>query len=162
MDTDRAKFQKVAQFLAALAHGAEHNIGPAANSICFLAGKRMARAAVQATRSTTDPVEALEIMREALAASGILWEGEAFQGARENLVQIDGDVRRMRVVYQTCTVRSTLFTYAREQKRSLCHMAHGIVAGAMEKVMNGAAVKMEILQACPEHCIKEMIWEIKK
>jgi len=41
-------------------------------------------------------------------------------------------------------------------------MAHGIFAGAMERVLPGSTVTLEIIQACPECCIEEMIWEDKE
>jgi len=162
MNAELEKFQKAAHFFAALAHGAENNIGKGSNSICFLAGKRLARAALTEIRSTADPVEALKIVSGALAAKGIIWEGEEFLGSRQSLVENDGNVKRMRVIFRTCMVRNALFTYAREQKQSLCYLSHGIFAGAMEKVMPGSSVKLEIIQACPECCIEEMIWEDKQ
>ncbi len=162
MNPSQAKFQKVAYFFGALAHGAENNIGPGTNSVCFLAGKRLAREAVPDHETTTDPVQALKIVTKALAASGIIWEGEEFLGERPALIQEDGASKKMRIIFRTCMVRNTLFTYAREQKQSLCYMAHGIFAGAMEKVMPGCTVKLEIIQACPEACIEEMIWEAKQ
>ncbi len=162
VNTELARFQKVAHFFAALAHGAENNIGQGTNSVCFLAGKRLAREAVAGNETTSDPVEALKIVTRALAERGIIWEGEEFLGERDQLIEQDGNVKKMRVIFRTCMVRNTLFTYAREQKQSLCHMSHGMFAGAMEKVMPGCTVKLEILQACPECCIEEMIWEEKQ
>jgi hypothetical protein len=162
MNGQLAKFQKVACFFGALAHGAENNIGQGTNSVCFLAGKRLAREAVRDNETTSDPVQALRIVSRALALGGIIWEGEEFLGEHGTLVEQNGDTRKMRVIFRTCMVRNILFTYAREQKQSLCYMAHGIFAGAMEKVMPGCTVKLEIIQACPEACIEEMIWEEKQ
>jgi hypothetical protein len=56
-------------------------------------------------------------------------------------------------------VRNALFRYAHEQKESLCYMAHGVFAGAMEKVMPSKKVHLEILHAGPNACLKEMILE---
>jgi len=162
MSSDLAKFHNVSCFFAALAHGAENAIGQSANSVCFLAGKRLAREAIEKTDTTTDPVQALRMVTTALAQRGISWEGEEFQGEREHLIECDGAVKRMRLIFRTCMVRNTLFTYAREQKQSLCYFSHGIFAGAMEKIMPGSSVKIEIIQACPEACIEEMVWEEKQ
>ncbi len=162
MNPHLAKFQKVAYFFGALAHGAEKNIGQGTNSVCFLAGKRLAREAVADSETTSDPVQALKIVTRALANRGIIWEGEEFLGDRAALIEEEGATKKMRVIFRTCMVRNTLFTYAREQKESLCYMAHGIFAGAMEKVMPGCTVKLEIIQACPEACIEEMVWEAKQ
>ena len=162
MNTHLAKFQKAAYFFGALAHGAENNIGKGTNSVCFLAGKRLAREALEGSETSADPVQALKIVTKGLAARGIIWEGEEFLGERDHLIEEEGGVKKMRVIFRTCMVRNALFTYAREQKQSLCYMAHGIFAGAMEKVMPGCTVKLEIIQACPETCIEEMIWEEKQ
>jgi hypothetical protein len=67
--------------------------------------------------------------------------------------------KRMRLVFGTCMVRNALFRYAHEQKQSLCYMAHGVFAGAMEKVMPGTSVDLEIIHAGPNGCLKEMVWE---
>ena len=58
-------------------------------------------------------------------------------------------------------VRNALFRYAHEQKQSLCYMAHGVFAGAMEKVMPGFSVDLEIDHAGPNACLKRMTWEAK-
>jgi hypothetical protein len=162
MNAHLETFQKVAYFCGALAHGAESNIGQGTHSICFLAGKRLAQEALGDSETTSDPVQALKIVAKALASRGIIWEGEEFLGERAALIEQDGAAKKMRIIFRTCMVRSTLFIYAREQRQSLCHMAHGIFAGAMEKVMPGSSVKLEVIQAGPEACIKEMIWEEKQ
>lgn len=161
MNADLERFQKVSYFLAALAHGAESNLGKGTNSICSLAGKKFGREAVSGVESTTDPVKALEILNKALEQRGILWEIEPFLGEQSVLVEEHGESKRMRLVFRTCMVRNALFCYAHEQKLSLCHMAHGVFAGAMERVMPGCSVDLEIVQACPNACLKEMIWTVK-
>jgi len=161
MNADLERFQKVSYFLAALAHGAEANLGKGTNSICSLAGKKFGREAVAGVEVTEDPVHALEILNRALEQKGIFWEIEPFQGEQPTLVEAHGGARKMRLVFRTCMVRNALFCYAHEQKLSLCHMAHGVFAGAMEQVMPGCSVDLEIVQACPNACLKEMIWTVK-
>ncbi len=158
---DHEKFQRIAHFLASLAHGAENNLGRGANSVCNLAGKKFGREAVQHSGETSDPVEALGRLMEALSARGIFWEVEQFQGEGSELIRQDGKEKKMRVVFRTCMVRNALFLYAHEQKQSLCYMAHGVFAGALEKIMPGTTVKLEIIQACPNACLKEIVWEEK-
>jgi len=161
MQTDAEKFQKIAHFLAALAHGAENNLGKGVNSVCTLAGKKFGREAVQQVVEAHDPEKALESLTHALAERGLFWEIEPFTGGDGQLVKQDGHEKKMRLVFRTCMVRNALFLYAHEQKQSLCYMAHGVFAGAMEKIMPGCSVKLEIVQACPNACLKEMIWEEK-
>jgi predicted hydrocarbon binding protein len=160
MESELERFQKVSYFLAALAHGAESNLGKGTNSICSMAGKKFGREAVAGVAITDDPVKALEILNKALTDRGIFWEIEPFQGEKAELVEKHGDTRKMRLVFRSCMVRNALFCYAHEQKLSLCHMAHGVFAGAMEKVMPGSSVDLEIVQACPNACLKEMIWTV--
>jgi hypothetical protein len=162
MDETIKKLHNVAYFAGALAYGAEQNLGQGSLSICFLAGKKFGLEAVNNTEQTDDPVKALEILGKDLAKRGIMWEFDPFPGERETLVEQDGESRKMRLVFHTCMVRNALFTFAHEQKLSLCQMAHGVFAGAMEKVIPNAVVKLETIQAGPNSCLKEMIWEVKK
>ncbi|NVN89838.1 MAG: hypothetical protein HXX11_04475 [Desulfuromonadales bacterium] len=162
MDDDIRKVHNVAFFAGALAYGAEQNLGQGVLSICFLAGKKFGLEAVNNTEQTDDPVKALEILGRDLAKRGIMWEFDPFIGERETLIEQEGDSRKMRLVFHTCMVRNALFTFAHEQKQSLCQMAHGVFAGAMEKVIPNAVVKLETIQAGPNSCLKEMIWEVKK
>jgi hypothetical protein len=156
------RFQKASCFLAALTHGAENNLGKATNSVCTLAGKKFGREAVAGSTTSTDPVEAVALLSKALEQRGILWDIAPFQGEQTTLVEEKDGVKRMRLVFRTCMVRNSLFRYAHEQELSLCHMAHGVFAGGMETVMPGNTVKLEIIRACPNACLKEMIWEAAK
>ncbi len=162
MEQEIKKLHNVAYFAGALAYGAEKNLGQGSLSICFLAGKKFGLEAVDNTEQTDDPVKALEILSKDLAKRGIMWEFEPFPGERESLVDQEGETRKMRLVFHTCLVRNALFRFAHEQKQSLCQMAHGVFAGAMEKVIPNSIVKLETIQAGPNSCLKEMIWEEKK
>lgn len=156
------KLHNIAYFAGALAYGAEQNLGQGTLSICFLAGKKFGLEAVNNTEQTEDPVRALEILSKDLARRGIMWEFEPFLGERSNMVEEVDGTRKMRLVFRTCMVRNALFTFAHEQKQSLCQMAHGVFAGAMEKVIPNAVVKLETIQAGPNSCLKEMVWEVKR
>lgn len=161
MDQDLATLHNVAYFVGALAHGAEQNLGRGSLSICSMAGKKFGMSAVEGSRQTEDPEEAVAILREALAEVGIHWEFEPFRGGRGTVFEEEGGRRKMRLVFRTCMVRNALFRYAHDQKQSLCYMAHGVFAGAMERIMPGTTVDLEILHAGPNACLKEMIWEAK-
>ncbi len=161
MDREIEEFQKVAYFFAALAHGAENNLGKGTNSLCTMAGKKFGKEAVEHSETASDPEQALKILLEALAKIGIVWEVETFPGAGGEAVRQDGPEKKMRLVFRTCMVRNALFRYAHEQKQSLCHMAHGVFAGGMEKVMPGTTMNLEILRACPNACLKELVWREK-
>lgn len=153
---------KVAYFIGALAHGAEQNLGKASSSICFMAGKKFGLEALSASGQTDDPVKALEILRQALADRGIVWDFEPFGGEHPELIEDTGDNhKKIRLVFHTCMVRNALFCYSHEQRQSLCQMAHGVFAGAMEKIMPVEKVDLECIHAGPNACLKEMIWEVR-
>jgi hypothetical protein len=159
-DRDK-RLSNVSYFLGALAHGAEQNLGKGSHSFGFLAGKKFGAEATEGVEQTPDPVRAVTILQAALDKQGIWWEFEPFTGEGD-LIRENGDgSRSMRLVFSTCIVRSALFRYGFEQKRMLCFMSHGVFAGAMEKVMPGCSVKLEILHAGPNACLKEMIWRAK-
>jgi len=149
----------VAYLLGALAHASEKNLGQSSHSICMLAGKKFGREAVQDVEKTEDPEKAIGLLRTALEKRGIVWDFEPFKGEREQLIEDRDGKNVIRLVFRTCMVRNALFRYAHEQKESLCYMAHGVFAGAMEKVMPGKKVHLEILHAGPNACLKEMILE---
>ncbi len=162
MQAELDKLHGVAFLLGSLAHASEKNLGQSSLSICMLAGKKFGREAVEDTEQTQDPVRAVEILRVALEKQGIHWDFEPFKGEDESpLKERDGKMV-MRLVFRTCMVRNALFRYAHPQKQSLCYMAHGVFAGAMEKVMPGKTVHLEILHAGPNACLKEMILEDEK
>ena len=54
MEEELKKHQNVAYFLAALAHGAEQNLGKGSLSICSLAGKKFGLEAVKDVPQTKD------------------------------------------------------------------------------------------------------------
>jgi len=162
MADELKKLHNVAYFAGALAYGAEKNLGQGSLSICFLAGKKFGLEAVDNVEQSEDPAKAIEILSNALLKRGIMWDFEIFQGKRDDLVETDGESRKVRLVFHSCLVRNALFRFAHEQKQSLCQMAHGVFAGAMEKVIPNTVVRLETIQAGPNSCLKEMIWEAKK
>jgi hypothetical protein len=149
----------VAYLLGALAHASEKNLGQSSHSICMLAGKKFGREAVEDVEQTDDPIKAVDLLRDALEKRGIVWDFEPFKGERDELIEKRDGTDVMRLAFRTCMVRTALFRYAHEQKESLCYMAHGVFAGAMEKVMPNKKVHLEILHAGPNACLKEMILE---
>jgi hypothetical protein len=162
MSHEHETLHNVACFIGALAHGAEQNLGRGSLSICSLAGKRFGLEATEGVEQTDDPIKAIGILREALATQGIVWDFRPFEGDQGVAVREENGKKRMRLVFGTCMVRNALFRYAHEQKQSLCYMAHGVFAGAMEKVMPGTSVDLEIIHAGPNGCLKEMVWEEAK
>jgi hypothetical protein len=157
-----AKLHNIAYFVSALASATEKNIGKGSHSICALAGKKFGREAVKTTVQTGDPVKAIEILREALKSQGIVWEFEPFPGEKPSPIEEQNGTLKIRISFRTCMVRNALFRYSHEQKQSLCYMAHGVFAGAMEQVLPNYAANLEIVHAGPNACLKELVLEVKK
>lgn len=151
------RFHCVSYLLGALTHASEKILGQYSRSICILAGRRFSREDIEAPEQTDDPEKAVEILRKAFNERGIVWDFAPFKGERENLIEKRDGAEVMRLVFRTCMVRNALFRNAHEQKESMCYMSHGVFTGAMEKVMPGRKVNLEVLHAGPNACLKEMI-----
>jgi hypothetical protein len=152
----------VAFLIGSLTHAAEKNFGQSSLSSCALAGKIFGQEAVENTETTQDLICAIKILNEALKKRGIVWDFVPFQGESDSVVKESDGKQTIRLVFSTCMVRNALFRYAHEQKLSLCYMSHGVFAGAMEKIMPGKTVHLEILHAGPNACLKELIVEETK
>lgn len=155
-------FHDIAYFVSALACASEKNIGKGSHSICSLAGKKFGREAVKSSTQTSDPLKALDLLRTELKASGIVWDFEPFQGECPAIVEEqENGAKKIRLAFHTCMVRNALFRYSHEQKQSLCYMAHGVFAGAMEQVLPGYTADLSIVHAGPNACLKELFLEKK-
>jgi len=162
MHSEKDRLRGVAFLIGSLSHAAEKNLGLGSLSSCVLAGKKFGQEAVENTETTDDVVEAIEILNRALKKRGIVWDFRPFQGESESLVEHRNGKQIVRMVFGTCMVRNALFSYGHEQKLSLCYMSHGVFAGAMEKIMPGRKVELDILHAGPNACLKELIVEDAK
>jgi predicted hydrocarbon binding protein len=162
MSDTLAKLHNIAYFVSALACACEKNIGKGSHSICALAGKKFGREATKDVEQTDYPLKAIGILRNALKKQGIVWEFEPFAGEKSSaIVETDGK-KTIRLAFHTCMVRNALFRYSHEQKQSLCYMAHGVFAGAMEQVLQNCDANLEIVHAGPNACLKELHLEVKK
>jgi predicted hydrocarbon binding protein len=151
------KLHTTAYFVSALASAIEKNLGKGSHSICALAGKKFGAGATKMTHHTTDPLEAIVLLHTALKEDGILWDFEIFPGENESAMTTEGTSRKIRLVFKTCMVRNALFCYAHPQKESLCSMAHGAFAGALQQIMPGYKAELNIIHAGPNGCLKELV-----
>lgn len=159
MENKMDRLHGVAFLIGSLTHAAEKNLGKGSLSSCALAGKKFGQEAVEGTETTQDPIRAIEILNQALKDRGIVWDFHPFLGDSEKPVEERDGKQVIRLSFGTCMVRNALFRYAHDQKLSLCYMSHGVFAGAMEKIMPGKKVELEILHAGPNACLKELIVE---
>lgn len=156
MSDTLAKLHNIAYFVSALACASESNLGKGSQSICALAGKRFGREATKDVEQTNDPIKAIDLLRDALAKQGIVWEFEPFTGEKESALEKRDGKTTVRLAFKTCMVRNALFRYSHEQKQSLCFMAHGVFAGAMEQVLPQYEADLQIIHAGPNACLKEL------
>jgi hypothetical protein len=156
MSDTLAALHNIAYFVSALACASEANLGRGSHSICSLAGKKFGREATKNAEQTEDPIKAVGLLRDALAKQGIVWEFEPFAGEKGSAVETRDGKTTIRLAFKTCMVRNALFRYSHEQKQSLCYMAHGVFAGAMEQVMPKYEADLEIIHAGPNACLKEL------
>jgi hypothetical protein len=156
-----AVLHNVAYFVGALASACEKNLGKGSLSICSLAGKKFGKEATTDISKTENPLEAIEILNEAIKERGIVWDFEPFPGSDDEVVRVEDGKKKVRLTFKTCMVRNALFRYSHEQKKSLCYMAHGVFSGAMENVIPNCRAELEIIHAGPNACLKELILEEK-
>ncbi len=161
--TTRAALQETMTFLGAIASGIEEAIGESANSITYLAGKRLGMQFSANIRKTDDVEEALEAVHRVLLDNHCLWHFEPFKTHdRPALVQTtDSGDEDLHLVFRDCMIRQSLFRFGHHQKGSLCTMMFGFFSGALLNVM-GVDSTREILPAGENACLKRLVIHRKK
>ncbi len=153
----RASLQEAMNFLGALASGIEQAIGQSANSISFLAGKRLGMQFSEGAPATTDIVQALETIRDVLVRYNCLWHFEPFKPHdRPSLVLSSGHEDEILLAFSDCMIRQSLFKFGHSQKGSLCNMMNGFFSGAIRNIM-GVDSTLQILHAGENACLKKLV-----
>lgn len=153
----RASLQETMTFLGAIASGLEEAIGESANSISYLAGKRLGARLSMGIEKTDDVEQALSSVRKVLLDNGCLWHFEAFKPHdRSEMVQPADEGQDINLVFRDCMIRQTLFTFGHHQKGSLCNMMFGFFSGALLNVM-GHDSTLEIMHAGENACYKRLV-----
>jgi len=152
----RASLQAAMTFLGALASGIEQAIGESANSISYLAGKRLGMAFSQDAPTTDDCEQALATVRDILQRNDCLWQFEPFKPHdRPALVEATGEGDNILLVFRDCMIRQSLFTFGHHQKGSLCNMMYGFFSGALLNIMRRDST-LEIIHAGENGCYKKL------
>lgn len=161
--TTRAALQETMTFLGAIASGIEEAIGESANSITYLAGKRLGMQFSENVPQTDNVEEALEAVRQVLLANNCLWHFEPFKTHdRPALVlATDSGDEDLHLVFRDCMIRQSLFRFGHTQKGSLCTMMFGFFSGALRNIM-GVDSTLEILHAGENACYKRLVIHRKK
>jgi len=154
----KGELQGLMVLMASLSHGMEQVLGRGAATITFRAGRTVGLRS-EVAQTSSDPLEALDILQKEMSGKGIDWPFEVWKpdGAKD-LVEHRGDERAIKLVFRNCMVRCALFRYSHEQKQSLCLMNHGLLCGYFQKI-TGKRANLEILHAGENACLKELVWK---
>jgi len=155
---ERKKLQDVMMFLGALGQGAEKILRRSASVVGFQSGKNIGKDATKDfTRTTDDLEEGVDLLQKALYDIGLDWKfGLWKEKDAPSYFADEGDKWVGHMWFQDCLVRNTLYTYADKQEGALCQMSHGFFAGALEKILGGRKVDLEILHAGENGCYKKL------
>lgn len=152
----RASLQQTMTFLGAIASGIEQAIGESANSISYLAGKRLGMSLSEHIAKTDDIEQALASVTDVLLANGCLWHFEPFRTHdRPELVRSTDQGDDIHLVFRDCMIRQSLFMFGHHQKGSLCNMMFGFFSGALQNIM-GRESTLDILHAGENACYKRL------
>ncbi len=154
---NRRSLQQNMNFLGALATGIEDVIGRPANSMAYVAGKRLGKKLSRGAPKTDDIEQALAAVRSVLQANSCLWRFETFMPeGRQSLMEKTEDGDEVLLVFRDCMIRQSLFSFGHAQKGSLCNMMYGFFSGALENIM-GCRSQLQILHAGENACLKKLI-----
>ena len=156
LQTLRASLQETMTFLGAMASGIEQAIGDSANSITYLAGKRLGMQLSEGIEKTDDIHQALAAVTNVLSANSCLWHFETFQAHDQpTMVQCTESGDEISLVFRDCMIRQSLFMFGHHQKGSLCNMMFGFFSGALQNIM-GRDSTLDILHAGENACLKRL------
>jgi len=149
-------------FLASASHGLENLLGRGAPSITFGSGRKVGLK-VEVAKRSNDLLEALKILKEEMDRLGIHWPFEPHKKTSDAaLITInEKGAQEVKLAFQHCMVRSSLFRYGHPQKQSLCMMNHGLFCGMLEQIL-GCRANLEILHAGENACYKLLTVSPKK
>jgi predicted hydrocarbon binding protein len=143
-------------FLGALATGIEDAIGRPANSMAYVAGKRLGKKLSRNAPKTDDIEKALDAVRKVLASNSCLWHFETvIPEDRKNLIEKTEDGDEVLIVFRDCMIRQALFSFGHHQKGSLCNMMYGFFSGALENI-TGCKSQLQIMHAGENACLKRL------
>jgi predicted hydrocarbon binding protein len=153
----RTALQQAMTFAPALSCGIEELLGRSANSMTYVAGRKLGRQLTEGARRTDDIIEALDEVRRVLEANQCFWRFEPFKpsAAPEMVVTKADGSREMMLVFRDCMIRQCLFRFGHEQKGSLCFMMYGFFSGALEAIMGRKSV-LDIVHTGENACLKRL------
>jgi predicted hydrocarbon binding protein len=122
------KIQGLMIFFVALSDGLESTAGRGAEATCFRSGRKLGLE-WQVKGKTRDISLALKRVAVELERMGIDWPFEV----KYSLQSFPG-YQEIKLPFQNCVVRCSLFRYGFPQGKALCQTKHGLFCGLFEKI----------------------------
>jgi predicted hydrocarbon binding protein len=153
----RAALQQAMSLAPALSCGIEGLLGRSANSMTYVAGRKLGQQLAEGARKTEDILKALDETKRILEAKRCYWRFEPFKSSNsaEMVVKKEDGSSELMLVFRDCMIRQCLFRFGHEQKGSLCFMMYGFFSGALESIMEKRAV-LDILHTGENACLKRL------
>ena len=153
----RAVLQQAMTFAPALSCGIEELLGRSANSMTFVAGRKLGKRLTETAERTDDIFEALDKTKRVLSENQCEWSFEPFKPstAADMVVKGEDGSSEILLVFRDCMIRQSLFRFGHPQQGSLCSMMYGFFSGALENIMGKKAV-LEILHTGENACLKKL------
>jgi predicted hydrocarbon binding protein len=153
----RAVLQQAMNFAPAISCGIEELLGRSANSMTFVAGRKLGKRLTENAKKTVDVIEALDETKRVLADNQCFWNFEPFKPSSESemIKKREDGAQEIQLVFRDCMIRQCLFRFGHPQQGSLCSMMYGFFSGALENIMGKKAV-LEIKHTGENACLKKL------
>ncbi len=158
LSLERECLQQAMNIAPAISCGIEELLGRSANSMTFMAGRKLGKRLSETAKRTDDLIEALDETKRILNDNKCFWNFEPFKMSSEkDLVKKkeDGSTEIL-LVFRDCMIRQCLFHFGHAQQGSLCSMMYGFFSGALENIM-GKKATLSIKHTGENACLKNLI-----
>jgi predicted hydrocarbon binding protein len=153
----RLSLQQAMNFAPALSCGIEELMGRSANSMTFVAGRKLGKQLTADAKHTDDIIEALDETRRMLEKNQCYWHFEPFKPVAAPVLvsEHEDGSKTVMLVFRDCMIRQCLFRFGHAQKGSLCFMMYGFFSGALEAIM-GKKATLDIIHTGENACLKQL------
>jgi predicted hydrocarbon binding protein len=155
----RNRLQHLMVFLCSLWASLEKIYGAGAGAMTAKASKQFGSELASGRGVEDDLLKALKEVNLALGRAGMAWKIEPWKKAEQgDFIFLEGQKARINLVFRDCMIRNCLLHCGRAPEDAPCRMAHGIYAGAFER-LTGGKVELTVIHAGENACLKELTWE---
>ena len=134
------QIQGIMIFLVALSDGLEATTGRGSEAVCFQAGKKVG-SEWEVERKESNIFQALESVKQEMNNMGINWPFEV-----KYQLQSLPEYQEIKLPFQNCMVRCSLFRYGFPQGKALCQTKHGLFCGLFEKIYGAKRTYLDIFE----------------